>query len=381
MRLYGSILPHMPLVAVIPKPKAPVEVREIREPDLEPNSALLEVELSEVCGTDVHLQQGRLEGVPYPLVPGHVSVWRLQKIRGEILDVGGQRFSEGERVTFLDVHRTCNACWYCLVAKAGTRCPQRKVYGVTYGLDDGLSGGWATHIYLRPGTRVIRLDVVPETFMAGGCALPTSLHAVERGDIKIGDTVLVLGSGPVGINAVVLALMRGALRVLCIGAPQIRLDAAREAGAFETLNIETHDETQRLAWVLEQTSGRGADVTIEATGAPEAVVQAMRFTRDAGVVVVVGQYTDHGFASFNPHLDLNKKHLDVRGCWGSEFSHFYRSAQLVSHRSEVWSRMKLDSYGLDRANEALSDVAEGRILKALIRPDTSLECGDLSPLC
>ena len=381
MRLYGSILPHMPLVAVIPKPKAPVEVREIREPDLEPNSALLEVELSEVCGTDVHLQQGRLEGVPYPLVPGHVSVGRLQKIRGEILDVGGQRFSEGERVTFLDVHRTCNACWYCLVAKAGTRCPQRKVYGVTYGLDDGLSGGWATHIYLRPGTRVIRLDVVPETFMAGGCALPTSLHAVERGDIKIGDTVLVLGSGPVGINAVVLALMRGALRVLCIGAPQIRLDAAREAGAFETLNIETHDETQRLAWVLEQTSGRGADVTIEATGAPEAVVQAMRFTRDAGVVVVVGQYTDHGFASFNPHLDLNKKHLDVRGCWGSEFSHFYRSAQLVSHRSEVWSRMKLDSYGLDRANEALSDVAEGRILKALIRPDTSLECGDLSPLC
>ena len=54
-------------------------------------------------------------------------------------------------------------------------------------------------------------------------------------------------------------------------------------------------------------------------------MQAMRFTRDAGTVVVVGQYTDHGVTSFNPHLDLNKKHLDVRGCWGSEFSHFYRS--------------------------------------------------------
>jgi L-iditol 2-dehydrogenase len=204
--------------------------------------------------------------------------------------------------------------------------------------------------------------------MAGGCALPTSLHAVERGDIKIGDTVLVLGSGPVGINAVVLALMRGALRVLCIGAPQSRLDAALEAGAVATLNIEAHDEAQRLDWVVEHTSGRGADVTIDATGAPDAVVQAMRFTRDAGVVVVVGQYTDHGPTSFNPHLDLNKKHLDVRGCWGSEFSHFYRAAQLAAQRSEPWTRMKLISYGLDEANEALEDVSEGRVLKALIRP-------------
>jgi L-iditol 2-dehydrogenase len=358
----------MPLVAVIPEPNAPVEVREVSEPDLEPNSALLEVEVSEVCGTDVHLQQGRLAGVPYPLVPGHVSVGRLQKIRGELLDVEGIRFNEGDRITFLDVHRTCNACWYCLVAKAGTRCPHRKVYGVTYGLDDGLSGGWASHIYIKPGTRCISLDAEPETFMAGGCALPTSLHAIERGDIKIGDTVLVLGSGPVGINAIVLALMRGALRVLCIGAPQTRLDAAIEAGANAALNIKSQDDTQRLAWVLEQTSGRGADVTIEATGAPEAVVQAMRFTRDAGSVVVVGQYTDHGLTSFNPHLDLNKKHLDVRGCWGSEFSHFYRATQLVRHRPEAWTRMMLISYGLDQANEALADVSEGRVLKALIRP-------------
>src|SRR5687768_17508312 len=320
----------MPIVAVIPEPNSPVELREVAEPDLESNSALLEVELSEVCGTDVHLQRGRLAGVPYPLVPGHVSVGRLQKIRGEILDIDGKPFSEGDRVTFLDVHRTCNACWYCLVAKAGTRCPHRKVYGITYGLDDGLCGGWATHIYIKPGTRCIRLDAVPETFMAGGCALPTSLHAVERGDIKIGDTVLVLGSGPVGINAIILALMRGALQVLCIGAPANRLGVATHVGASDVLNFEESSEVERLEWVLERTNGRGVDVTIEATGAPIAVVQAMRCTRDAGRVVIVGQYTDHGETSFNPHLDLNRKHLDVRGCWGSDFSHFYRGAQIIS---------------------------------------------------
>jgi threonine dehydrogenase-like Zn-dependent dehydrogenase len=362
----------MPIVAVIPEPNAPVELREILSPELEPDSALLEVELSEVCGTDLYLQQGRLAGVPYPLVPGHVSVGRLSKICGSVRDINGVEFREGDRVTFLDVHRTCNACWFCLVAKATTRCPQRKVYGITYGLDDGLCGGWAEQIYLKPDTRCIRLDGNAETFMAGGCALPTALHAVERGDIAIGDTVLVLGSGPVGINAIILALMRGALKVLCIGAPGDRLEVALDVGASDVLNFEEHEEAARSDWVLERSNGRGADVTIEATGAPDAAVQAMRFTRDAGRVVIVGQYTDHGEASFNPHLDLNRKHLDLRGCWGSDFSHFYRGVQIVSdpNRSAPWAKLRsrLSRYRLDQANEALADVKEGRVMKALIEP-------------
>jgi len=359
------------LAALIPEPHAPIEVREIPEPELEPDSALLEVELSEVCGTDVHLREGRLAGVPYPLIPGHVSVGHLNKIRGRLLDVEGRPFAEGDRVTFLDVHRTCNACWHCLVAQATTRCPQRKVYGITYGLSDGLTGGWAQKIYLKPQTRCLRLDGVEfERFMAGGCALPTALHAVERAEVSLGDTVLVLGSGPVGLSAVILALMQGALRVLCIGAPEHRLESARAVGASATLNIETHSEELRQQWVLDQTSGRGADITIEATGAPIAVVQAMRYTRDAGRVVIVGQYTDHGEVSFNPHLDLNKKHLDLRGCWGSDFSHFYRGVQIMAdpRRSQPWSLIELNRYSLNRANEALNDVAAGRVVKALIDP-------------
>jgi threonine dehydrogenase-like Zn-dependent dehydrogenase len=344
------------LVALIPEPHAPVELREVAEPELEENSALLDVELSEVCGTDVHLQQGRLAGVPYPLIPGHVSVGRLGKIRGRLSDVDGQPFAEGDRVTFLDVHRTCNACWHCLVAKSSTRCPARKVYGITYGLADGLSGGWAQKIYLKPNTRCIRLGATNiETFMAGGCALPTALHATERAEVNIGDTVLVLGSGPVGLSAVIFARMRGALRVLCIGAPAARLEAARRTGADAVLDIET------------------SDVCIEATGAPVAVAQAMRYTRDAGRVCVVGQYTDHGEVSFNPHLDLNRKHLDVRGCWGSDFSHFYRGAQIMADelRSRPWAQMKLERYSLARANDALADVASARVVKALIDPRLS----------
>ncbi len=347
------------------------EVREIPLPELEPDSALLKTELSEVCGTDVHLRDGRLAGVPYPIIPGHVSVGVLDKIRGAMLDVYGKPLVEGDRVTFLDVHRTCHACWHCLVAKASTRCPERKVYGITYGIDDGLTGGWAEYIYLKPGVHCIRMDgVTNDLFMAGGCSLPTSLHAVERADIMLGDTVLVLGSGPVGLSAIAFSTLRGARRVLCIGAPNDRLANAQGMGADEVLNFESLSEPERLDWVLKHTGGRGADVTIECTGAPPAVTQAMRFTRDAGRVVIVGQYTDYGEIPFNPHLDLNKKHLDVRGCWGSDYSHFHRAVEMlrVERAAKLWSGVKLDRYPLSGVNDALAAVAEGKVVKALVVP-------------
>ena len=366
------------LVAVMPGPGVdgrprPCELRELPLPDLEPDSALLKVEFSEVCGTDVHLRDGRLSGVPYPIIPGHVSVGTIERIRGTIQDVHGRQFAEGDGVTFLDVHRTCNACWYCLVAKASTRCPHRKVYGITYGIADGLTGGWAQYIYLKPGVRCIRLHgVASELYMAGGCSLPTALHAVERGEVALADTVLVLGSGPVGLSTIGFSILRGAARVLCIGAPDERLEFARRMGAEDVLNFTRHTPADRTAWVLQHTEGRGADVTLECTGSPEAVTEAMRYTRDAGRVVVVGQYTDHGDTSFNPHWDLNRKHLDVRGCWGSDYSHFHRAVEMVRtpRAAALWSGLKLERYTLSQVNEALAQVASGRTVKALVVPTT-----------
>lgn len=359
------------LAAVMPRPGRPIETRELPEPSLELDSGVLDVHLSEVCGTDVHLRDGRLAGVPYPIIPGHVSAGVLSKIRGTLLDVHGRPLREGDRITFLDVHGTCNACWHCLVAKASTRCPHRKVYGITFGLADGLTGGWATQLYLKPGTRCIRLDDLPfETYMAAGCSLPTALHAIDRAGMRLGDTVLVLGSGPVGLSAIVFAKMAGALKVLCIGNPSARLDAARAAGAAATLDFMAHDDAARLEWVHSHTQGRGADITIEAAGAPAAVVQAMRFTRDAGVVVVVGQYTDHGDIPFNPHLELNRRHLDVRGCWGSDFSHFYRGIEILKdpQRAKPWAGMRMQRFGLNQTNEALAAVESRQVVKALIDP-------------
>ncbi|MFY9342571.1 MAG: alcohol dehydrogenase catalytic domain-containing protein, partial [Planctomycetota bacterium] len=187
--------------AVFPAPDAPVELREFALPELRSGEALLRVACSEVCGTDVHLHHGKLAGVPYPLIPGHVTAGTLAAVRGELRDVEGAQLHEGDAVTFLDVHRTCHRCWYCLVAKASTRCPERKVYGITYGAHDGLCGGWADTVHLLAGTRVLRLGATsPRAFLCGGCALPTALHGLERAQVQIGDAVLVLGIGPVGLS-------------------------------------------------------------------------------------------------------------------------------------------------------------------------------------
>jgi len=118
-----------------------LSINETSVPSLEVGAALIKTLYSEVCGTDVHLSHQQLDGVPYPIIPGHVSTGIVEKINGQILDINSESIEVGDVVTFLDVHETCNSCWYCLVAKETTRCPKRKVYGITYSSDEGLLGG------------------------------------------------------------------------------------------------------------------------------------------------------------------------------------------------------------------------------------------------
>src|SRR5512135_1655497 len=251
--------------AVMAGPEEPLAVRELPRPELEPGAVLLDTLYSEVCGTDVHLHHGHLAGVPYPIIPGHVNVGKVAETAGVVSDVDGDVLRPGDVVTFLDVHETCGQCWYCTVAKASTRCPHRRVYGITYSAQEGLLGGWSQAIYLKPGVKILRLpeQVPPERFIAAGCGLPTAVHAVERADIQLGDSVVVQGSGPVGLNAVILAQLQGAGQVIVVGAPALRLEIARALGADEVVDIAAYDPAGRVARVRELTHGRGADVTVE----------------------------------------------------------------------------------------------------------------------
>lgn len=362
----------MPRAAVLRAPGAPMEVREIPRPEPGRGGAIVETIVSEVCGTDVHLRHGRLPGVPYPIVPGHVSVGRVAEVGGSVEGVEGRSVRVGDVVTFLDVHQTCHACWWCLVARTPNRCPSRKVYGITYSVDEGPLGGWSEAIWLKPGVKVLPLPdrVSPERFIAAGCGWVTALHAIDRAGIRLGDVVAVQGSGPVGIAACVQARLSGADRVIVVGDPAVRLEVARRAGADAVVPVSETTPEERIEAVRDFAGGRGADVTVEATGVPSAVPEGMRMTRAGGTFVVVGQYTDAGDAAFNPHADLNRRHLDVRGVWGFDYGHLHRAVALLARHGhalepEAWIGGR---YGLDELDAALDDVEAGRVVKAVVVP-------------
>ncbi len=361
----------------MPAPHRPIEIREFARPDLPAGAALLRTARSEVCGTDVHLWHGRLAGVPYPIIPGHVSAGTLEAIRGELRGIDGTRLREGDRVVFFDVHRTCGRCRACTVHRTPTRCTARRVYGITDPAAEGLFGGWAEAIYLEPGVGIARLpdSLTFDDYIGGGCGLITAVHALERAALRPGDRVIVQGTGAVGLSVIALARLGGASRVLAIGAPAQRLALARAMGADEAFDLASTSLEQRREAVLAQTHDEGADVVIEAAGSARAFEEGLALVRDGGRYVVAGHYTDAGPSTVNVHQHINRKHLEIRGCWGSEPGHFLRALDLLERYAATvpWRRIGERTYRLTDLNEALADAESLRIAKALVDP-AAREC-------
>jgi threonine dehydrogenase-like Zn-dependent dehydrogenase len=367
----NRVIPRV-LAAVMTAPHRPIEVREFPRPDLPPGAALLKTSCSEVCGTDVHLWHGRLPGVPYPIIPGHVSAGIIDAARGELMGIDGLAVREGDRVVFFDVHRTCGRCRACTVHRTPTRCSARRVYGITDSADEGLFGGWSQAVYLEPGVALARLPtaVTLDDYIGGGCGLLTAVHIVERAEIRLGDVVVVQGTGAVGLCAIALARLAGASRVAAIGAPDTRLALAREMGADAALDLARTSIDDRRTAVLEATHGEGADVVIEAAGAAPAIAEGLDLARVGGRYVIAGHYTDVGDSTINAHRHINRKHLEIRGCWGSEPRHFLRALSVLErHGREIpFQKIGARRYGLGRLNEALADAEAMRIPKALVDP-------------
>ena len=361
----------------MPGPRRPIEIREFARPELPPGGALLRTARSEVCGTDVHLWHGRLAGVPYPIIPGHVSAGVLEEVRGPLRGIDGSDLAEGDRAVFFDVHRTCGRCRACTVHRTPTRCGARRVYGITDPASDGLFGGWSQAIYLEPGVATARLpDAVGfDDYIGGGCGLITAVHILERADVAPGDTVLVQGVGAVGLSAIALARLCGAGTILAIGAPESRLDLARAMGADRAYDLFTTPPAARLEDVRSLTHGEGVDVVIEAAGSARAVEEGLMLVRDGGRYVIAGHYTDVGPSQINAHQHINRKHLDIRGCWGSEVRHFLRALGILErHATDVpWRRIGERTYPLGGLNEALKDADAMRITKALVDPWAAAE--------
>jgi D-arabinose 1-dehydrogenase-like Zn-dependent alcohol dehydrogenase len=354
----------------------PLVLEQASVPDPEPGAVVARVAFGGVCGTDVHLHHGNL-AIPIPLILGHEGVGYVDRLgEGVSKDFAGLPLRVGDAIAWMS-NIPCGTCHWCVIEGRRTLCETRKVYGVNQPYDQfpGLSGSWAEQIYLQPGSAIFRLTdgVTLRQASALGCAGPTAYHGVlDITRVGVGDTVVVQGSGPVGIAAAMYAHLAGAAKVILVGAPAGRLDLASEIGVGDVqLDIEeTPDPAERIQWVKEQTpGGRGADVVLECAGVPAAVPEGFEMAAPGARFLVLGQYTDRGPTPINPHV-ITRKELTVLGSWGFSEKHYQghlRALPNLTRRFEI-DRL-VSEYPLSEANRALADMAAGRVMKPLLVPD------------
>jgi threonine dehydrogenase-like Zn-dependent dehydrogenase len=266
--------------------QAPGEVRvqDVPEPQLATeNDAIVRIEASGVCGSDLHIYHGRVKIEPGFTI-GHEYV-------GTVIAAGeGVRgVAVGDRV--LGCFQTaCGDCFFC---RRGLfhKCDSSRTFG--HGAALGSLLGTQAEQALVPNADLV-LRKVPagmsdDVALFAGDVMGTGYHAAAESGLREGDVAAVLGLGPVGLCAVQAAFALGASRVIAIDTVAERLAIAASFGAQA---VHLTDEDPRAA-AREASEGRGVDVCIDAVGDPRALELAIRLTRKCGVVQAVGVYAEY----------------------------------------------------------------------------------------
>jgi 2-desacetyl-2-hydroxyethyl bacteriochlorophyllide A dehydrogenase len=335
--------------------EGPGDVRVVQraEPALGADGdAIVRVESTAVCGSDLHIYHGRVRIEPGFTI-GHEYV-------GTVIATGDavSRVAVGDRVLGC-FQSACGACFFC---RRGLfhKCDHSRTFGHGEALG-GLLGTQAEQA-LVPNADLVLRRVPPgmsnDVALFAGDVMGTAFHAVDDGRVRPGDTVAVIGLGPVGLCAVQVARAFGAAEVIAIDTVAERLELAR---AFGARPVHLHDGDPRTA-VREHTGGRGADHCIDAVGSPEALDLAIRLARKAGSVEGIGVYAER----MQVHMGLAWiKSLTIRGGQANVIAHLDRvldllTAGLLDPAPIVTRRMSLDdapeAYAIYDRREALKIV-------------------------
>jgi 2-desacetyl-2-hydroxyethyl bacteriochlorophyllide A dehydrogenase len=260
-----------------------VAVQERPEPELEsPGDAIVQIEATGICGSDLHIYHGRVKIEPGFTI-GHEFVGRVTETGDQV-----SRVAPGERVLGC-FHTACGRCSFCMIG-AYHECDRKRTFG--HGANMGDLPGTQAERALVPNAdltlRKVPEAVANEIALFAGDVMGTGYHAIAEGSVKPGDSVAVLGLGPVGLCAVQAAVAAGAGPVLAIDTVQERL---RTAAQFGATGIHLTEQSPRDV-VKELTAGRGVDVAVDAVGHPDALELAIRLARKAGTVVAIGVYAE-----------------------------------------------------------------------------------------
>jgi 2-desacetyl-2-hydroxyethyl bacteriochlorophyllide A dehydrogenase len=260
-----------------------VQVDEVQEPELlAADDAIVRVQASGICGSDLHIYHGRVQIEP-GFVIGHEYV-------GEVVAVGDEvtRVEVGDRV--LGTYGTaCGECFFCR-REEFHKCDEARVFG--HGETLGSLQGAQAELLLVPHAN-LTLREVPEGLseevaLFAGDVMGTGFHAIDSRPLADGETAAILGMGPVGLCAVQAAMAAGASEVVAIDTVEDRL---RMAESFGATAVHLTEQDPR-AEVKKLTEGRGVDLAVDAVGHPEALDLALRLARKAGTVSITGVYAE-----------------------------------------------------------------------------------------
>jgi alcohol dehydrogenase len=267
--------------AVVYEDLEKVRVDDLPDPKVEePGDALIRVTVSAICGSDLHFYHGKAPLMPGDLL-GHEGVGVVEEVGEEV-----ERFSPGDRVV-IAFNIVCGHCWFCTHGQHSL-CEEFRNLGA--GMFGGDLGGTQAERVRIPNADVNLLKVPEgmedERAVFVGDVLTTGYYGAAIAGIRPGDSVAVVGAGPVGFFAAQAARLHEASQVLVLDMQASRLDLMERMG-FTPVNVAECNAQSR---VFEHTEGRGADVAIEAVGAVPGFETAVDVVRRGGTVAVIGMY-------------------------------------------------------------------------------------------
>lgn len=353
---------------------SPLSLEELPVPELEPNSALVRVDVCTLCGSDAHLWEGKLttRGIQLPVVPGHEMVGRIVGIHAsDTRDALGRELKEGDRMAWSEA--SCGHCYECSALNEPVLCPNR-LFGIRLPVDrfPHIIGGLTEYCYVPPRAPRLKLpDGVSDTWAAAcGCALKTVVRAFERaGRLDPGTDVVVQGSGPLGLFGTAMALCRGARTVITVGAPARRLELARAWGATHVISIEECPTVEeRVQRVLDLTGGRGAGLVMDFAGGPTTLLEAIQMSMRHGRHVVVG--TVRPSPEPIPNNLIMQRELTIIGSTSGHIGHYLAGLEFLQEQRGRfdWDLMFEPPVRLEAAQEALEAMVDMSAVKSVVAP-------------
>jgi alcohol dehydrogenase len=338
--------------------QAPHEVRveEKPEPELEAaDDAIVRIEATGICGSDLHIYHGRV-----PVEPGFTIG---HEFVGTVLAAGEEveRVAVGDRVlgTF---HTACATCSSCLRGDYH-RCRKGQTFGHGAHLGD-LQGAQADRLLVPRANLTLRrvpAGMSADVALFAGDVMGTGYHAVAHAGMQSGDSVAVLGLGPVGLCAVQAALAGGAVEVFAIDSVAERLEMAASFGATPLHLTEAEPKKAIRA----ATDGLGADVVVDAVGDPGPLALAISLARDAGTVSGIGAYAGKGEVPLGLAW---LKGLDLRLGLANVIAHVDRVLALMESGKLDPAPLVTHHISLDEAAEAYAIYDRREALKIVLTP-------------